>query len=98
MFASLRVLLMEPGGTPKTSPRWRKRKLMKEKAEVARRKRHATCSSHDCPDLGQGPPAPSEDIAENVAPSENTAENAEQDQDNADVCAGPHELKEFLRE
>ena len=41
---------MESCGTPKTSPRWRKRKLLKEEAEAARRKRHCKSpvgTSHD---------------------------------------------------
>ena len=38
---------MEPGSTPKTSPtcRWQKRKLLKEKAEAARKKCHCTSSA-----------------------------------------------------
>ena len=38
--------MMEPSSTPKTSPRWQKRQLLRYKADTARKKHHSGSVDH----------------------------------------------------
>ena len=72
---------MESSATPKTSPRWRRRNLLKKKAETAQRKNHCTSPVGTTRESIQEPIL----AAAMSRPSEDTVQECDEDQEDVEL-------------